>query len=753
MKRALASALAVGTVMLLAAPSATATPDSEPPEGDRSQLMAPIGQRLTASRQNEPSLLRLDIVRLDPRVVTESTRDLTVVGRVTNTGDRRIDDLSVRLQRGEALNTEVKLREALVKTPRTDSVNSGFVDIGTSVQPGEAAEFTVSVPLRGGQGAMQIDESGVYPLLVNVNGAPDFGKQARLAAMSMLLPVLSVPGGAPARRPPSPSRITMLWPLVDDQPRMLQPTNTGQAVLSDDGLADSLAPGGRLFSLLDVADNASTANSPALRSMCFTIDPSLLEALGAMSGEYLVRTPDGRTIPGKGATAARLWLDRLRSLTNGQCVLALPYADADLVALSRSGSVDLERVATGSAEIVRNVLRPVQPLQSVLWPLGGTLDVRTLADLTTDAPATVLADDTRLQRVVGNAPYSLGSNPADPATRTNRVMPIDQLVSSSLEGGQQTDAVTTPASVQNGLATLVFRTAFQNRSNQPILIAPPRRWTAPANELDVFLKTLSALYDTNYAEPLPLAGTLNAPIEGSVGAVDYTPEDAAREISGSVLARVSGVNSVQRDLLGAMQTDAATQVRPENLIAPLQYGLLRAASGAWRGREAASDTAVTDVQRGLQGLRGQVTVVRPALPFSLASSDSKLPVQISNGLPVAVTVRIAVGETAGLRPSQMASQLVSALSGITHFIPAEVIRSGRFTVDIGLTTPSGETLLGESSRFELSSTSYGTITLAITSTAAAALVLLFGRRMYRRFKAGSPAETGDGADERGRAQA
>jgi hypothetical protein len=748
MKRVL-SAFAIGTVLALAVPTtASAQPATDPAQPATPPLAAPIGQR-EELRQNGPSRIRLDIGALDPRVVTAQTPDLLVAGKITNTGDRPIDDISVRLQRGEALESEVKLREALAKTPRADSVNSGFVNVSDSIQPGQTVDFALNVPLRGGQGALRIDHPGVYPLLVNVNGTPAYGQQARLAAVSLLLPVLSVPGGAQAADPPRvPPKVTVLWPLVDDYPRMLQPAPSGHAVLTDDGLAESLSPGGRLFSLLDVVDSTLSGNNPALRALCFVIDPSLIDTVDEMTEDYLVRANGGQTVPGKGSAAARLWLDRLRELTYGQCVLTLPYADADLVALSRSGAVDLEQIATGGAETVRTILKPVQPLQNVYWPLDGTLDERTLADLTATSSATVLADETRLRRVTGTAPYALGSANANGNGQPNRIVPIDQLVSSSLLGASA-DGVTTPASVQNGVATLVFRAAFDNREEHSILVAPPRRWTAPPGELDVFLRTLSDLTDGAFADPLPLGSMLAAPETGTVGSLDYPEGDAIREINGSVMSTVTSVNAVVRDLLGAMQTDSAAQVQPEDMIAPLQYGLLHATSGSLRGREADSTAAIADVERGLAGLRGQITVVRPALPFSLASADSAVPVQITNGLPVAVTVRIAVGESAGLRPSLVPNQPISAFSGITRFIPAEVIRSGRFTVDIGLTTPSGATSLGESSRFELSSSSYGSVTLAITGTAAAALVLLFGRRMYRRFKMASSGavEPGDAAPQ------
>ena len=54
--------------------------------------------------------------------------------------------------------------------------------------------FTLSYPLRSPDlPSLHIDQPGVYPVLVNVNGTPDYGAPARLDDARFLLPVLGVP--------------------------------------------------------------------------------------------------------------------------------------------------------------------------------------------------------------------------------------------------------------------------------------------------------------------------------------------------------------------------------------------------------------------------------------------------------------------------------------------------------------------------------------------------------------------------------
>ena len=51
-------------------------------------------------------------------------------------------------------------------------------------------------PIRCGRRtcpSLHIDRPGVYPVMVNVNGTPDYGAPARLDDARFLLPVLGVP--------------------------------------------------------------------------------------------------------------------------------------------------------------------------------------------------------------------------------------------------------------------------------------------------------------------------------------------------------------------------------------------------------------------------------------------------------------------------------------------------------------------------------------------------------------------------------
>jgi hypothetical protein len=678
----------------------------------------PIGEPVQPSGGKQA--LKLEIDTMTPRVITSKTPKLTVSGTITNTGDRRVDEVRVKVQRGEPVESDKQLSD--LSRLDTDSASSPFVDVADSLQRGDKASFKVTVAVRGQEQSLALSEPGVYPALVNVNGRPDYGGQARLAAVSLPLPVTSVPGGAGAKRTPTKPAVAFLWPLMDSQPRRL-PTTDGQTVLTDDDLAESLGVGGRLFGLVNAIGTATATNSALLRSMCFAVDPDLLQTVDAMTRPYKVRTPGGRLVAGEGKAVAEDWLSRVRELTRGQCVISVPYADADLVALSRAGAVDLSTLSVASSTVVADLLDPVQPVKGMFWPAGGSLDQRTLVDLASVDPVTVLADPGHLRRTKGKAPYQLnGLQTAHPV----RVLGVDSLVSRAL-------APSPGGSLQDGLAALAFRALFDPRGGDQMIVAPPRRWSASESELGVYLGFVQQLFADSSATAQSLMQITSGANRGTAGGLAYTPQDSVQEIPRSVTTDVVHINGIKRDLLAAMDDDNASKVDPNELLAPMQYGLLRGVSTAWRGNPEGANATVEYVGKQVATLCGKVVVVNPGRPLTLASGDSPIPLNVYNGLPVTIVVRIELTASAGLRPVRYTDIRIPAQSRRSPLVPAEVIRAGRFTVDATLTTPGG-TALGNAARLELTSTSYGVITVAITGVAGGVLVVLVVFRLFRRVR-------------------
>ncbi|MGW4244777.1 hypothetical protein ACWELQ_19985, partial [Nocardia sp. NPDC004722] len=222
-----------------------------------------------------PKFLKLSLDSVTPTAITGASDPYFVVaGTVTNIGDRPVNDISIRIQRGGAVTNPSGLRSALRLDQINYDVNGEFQDVAEKLTAGQRKQFSLTVALHSGTdlpsgiSSIDITAPGVYPLLLNVNGQPDYGGQARLDDARFLLPVLGMPGDpkhqpAPPNPDAPPVATTMLWPLAD-RPRLVagQPGSPdGQALLTDDDLAGSLAQGGRLDQLLSALESVLKPDS------------------------------------------------------------------------------------------------------------------------------------------------------------------------------------------------------------------------------------------------------------------------------------------------------------------------------------------------------------------------------------------------------------------------------------------------------------------------------------------------------------
>ncbi|OBC02130.1 MULTISPECIES: DUF6049 family protein [unclassified Gordonia (in: high G+C Gram-positive bacteria)] len=255
----------------------------------------------TTSPSDDQRFASVVIDTLTPSMVTTTSGpDVTVEGHVRNTSSRTIKDLSIRLERGDAVRDAAGLRSSLAVAHPPIAVAGAFRNLTDELAPGAEVSFRINMSLSGESG-MQISRPGVYPLQVNVNGVPDYGSMAQVAGSRTLLPVLSLPpdkgraaqfdssefdstpgstdststsgndglgaDGAVSADISDPARITMLWPLA--APPQLAPGGLGGGTqpvrLISDDMARSLRDGGRLHELLESARNVvgTAANDSA----------------------------------------------------------------------------------------------------------------------------------------------------------------------------------------------------------------------------------------------------------------------------------------------------------------------------------------------------------------------------------------------------------------------------------------------------------------------------------------------------------
>lgn len=719
-------------------------------------LAEPSGAATPEGAAAPPLTLRLDA--LEPNVVTASgPADLTVTGTLTNTGTSTVDDMAIRVQRGQPIGSEGDLRDALEGNAGADSVQPRFVPVPGALPPGGRLPVRLTVPLRGSpDSTLALTTPGVHELLVNVNGAPGGAPRARLAGVRMLLPVLSLPPDPAARsegarEPPRPTPMTLLYPITD-VPHRIPTVQSEPTLLDGDELATELAPEGRLGGLV-AALAAAPVGSAARAATCLAIDPDLVETAIAMRDGYQVRTPDGGTVAGTGAQAAASWVEALIAQARGGCVVALPIADADLVSLNRSG---LDRLAVTAQTDGRRLLAELlgtPVLDGLTWPVDAVLDEPTLARVGEAGNRAVLltAESIGQNRgqlhsgvvpIAGHDQFAVLADPLLTAAATSpeaagRVGGGGAVPARSLAGE------VTPLSTQDSIAALAFRAlSGPGRGDGSLVLAPPHQWAAEGTGAGALLRAMDTMTETGHLTPRPLAEILEAgPADGPSRQIDYPLRAGGRELPGEAADLVRGALADIDDLRSAAVPDSGVGLEPAAVLEPLTRSMLRPMSAAWRGQgDRAVEVARQSAARVAE-LRGTVRVLEPPSPYALGTANAPLLMTIGNGLPFTVRVRLEIASTSGLRVAPIEMQQVPPLGRRQMQVSAQVTRSGQFTVLAAVRSPAGE-LLGEPSRLRVRSTAYGTITVWLTASAGILLVVLAVRRVRRRVQVEPPPHTG-----------
>jgi hypothetical protein len=710
--------------------------------------------------------LMLELSEVAPRVVSAAgPGTVTVTGTLRNTGDRPVADLEIRLQRGDALGTDGDVRDALAGTGRTDAVAPAFTALPGALDPGGALPVTLAVPLRGDpQEGLALALPGVYEVLVNVNGVPRDGVRARLAAVRLLLPVLSLPAGPDPQADPavpaptgSSAGVSVLYPLTD-APRRLPTVPGEQTLLTDDDLARSFAPDGRLGALVAAYADRAPPGSAVRAATCLAVDPDLVGTAAAMRQGYVVRAADGTTVPGTGATVAGTWLDGLAAAARGGCVVALPFADADLGALARGNLGDLARRAVTDGRTVLTDTLGTPVLDGTTWPADGVLDEPGLdeaaaagtravvlrGDVVDGGPGDATSGVVPLAGTGQAPPFAVLTDPllgraaaAADGTTVGGVGGVSAGVPVGVTGPvTSTDAGTSPAlSTQGVLAALVFRAQAPPPADGPIVLAPPHLWTADGTAARALLDALDQLLGGGDLTPRGLADVVatGPTTPGDAWRTEDPLEAGARDVPPPVLESVREVRADVVDLQSAAVPETGVGASVEATFAPLMQATLRPASAAWHGRPDLAAGAAALAAARVGQLRESVRVLAPPTPYSLGTRDAPLLLTVANGLPVTVEVRLSISSTTGLRVAPIPTQRVPPLGRRQVQVQAQVIRSGQFVVEAVVRSPAGRTL-GPPSRLQVRSTAYGTITVWLTACASVLLVVLAARRVVRRIR-------------------
>ncbi|TFV67930.1 UNVERIFIED_ORG: hypothetical protein E4P37_02255, partial [Bacillus sp. AZ43] len=603
--------------------------------------------------------VRIEVGRFEPRTITPGSL-VTVTGTLTNTGPATITDLNVRLQRGEVLTTREALAADQQDPDPSTTVLPPFEPVAGELAPGEEQDFSYTVPAE----ELELTRDGVYPVLLNVNGAVD-GTDQRVGELSTY--VVQQPAAAPR------TAVAWLWPLSESSHR------TPSGSFRDDGLAESVAPGGRLDRALSVIERLpgglgadGTGAAPALR-VTLAVDPALVEELQLMAdGPYEV---DGT--PGEGTDDAAAFLDRLADAAAVHPVVALPYGDADADALTAAG---LTSVLTRSL--------PGTPAGTAQDPPGSTrVEDGAAATATTGATATALPESTPDGRSAGAAilagaldveprtdlAWAAGGSLRPDTLATLQENGVDQVVlgAGGLTGGDDavglTDATATARTsvatgsgpvdvlvadpVLSGLAASAEQAAGGARmaeqrylaelavlglqapadTEQTVLVAPPR-------EIDAGPEGAGAMMaDTTSLPWLRAAGVADLAAGPAAPAGDLTDPTDVPGLDPTGMGDVLAAAGVREDLASAVVGDDATALRSYDAA------ISRAASATRRDDPEEFREVAAALRAAMDRVRGQVTLLAPADgTYSLGSSDAPLVLTVRNDLPMTLQVRLDI---------------------------------------------------------------------------------------------------------------
>jgi hypothetical protein len=720
--------------------------------------------------------LQVRVDHVTPDVVsTTSEAVVTVTGMVTNVGDRPVRDVMVRLEHAGAVSASAALRSDLDGSTEQYQPAADFVTITVELRRGQGAGFTLSAPVRSATGpSLGIGQPGVYPVLVNVNGTPDYGEPARLDNARFLLPVVGVPpdptdksvdgmSSVVAPDTSKPVQLTMLWPLAD-RPRLFPgaPGGTVPVRLTDDELATSLATGGRLDILLSAVEFATSRevdpDGAVGRSLCLAVDPDLLVTVNAMTAGYVVsdardsgaRQPRTDTHPGTGQAAAATWLARLRTLARQTCVTPTLYAEADLDALRRVNDPGLSAIAVNTAgDIVDQILGITSTRGATLLP-DGPLTNRAADLLNANGPTVAVSAGGFSDRDTG------GGTPATADVAPRRVCPhlvtapFDPAVGAALAAAGTDPMAPTyldaalavrlrhdsnTARRQDALGAMLWRALQPDVTTRSEILLPPAAWNLQTDDAQAVLSTLATTIRSGLAVPRPLPALITA-----AEAVTQAPQplDSSTTVRGrfddDVITKMAGSLSRLWGLTSALTVDARSGLTGVQYTAPLREDMLRAVSQAERPdtRNGLAHQRLEIVGHTIDDLFGAVSIVNPGGSYTLATEHSPLPLALHNGLAVPIRVHVQVDAPPGMRVADVGE--VELPPGYLPLrVPIEVNFTQRVAVDVSLRTPDGLSL-GEPVRLSVHSNAYGKVLFAFTLTAAGVLVALAGRRLWHRFR-------------------
>ncbi|WIM67679.1 hypothetical protein QP027_11445 [Corynebacterium breve] len=378
-----------------------------------------------------------------PSAITEGD-DFKATLAIKNDSKKDVDGLTITPRRGPISASVADSRVAAVAEPHEYTEVGDQVVVDKRIKAGETYNVEVTVPTDVTQpGAITMPAPAVYPwmfVLAGSNGEHLDSERFHLAAEN----------DAPAEQ--QAPQVTMLYPITAQTD--ILPGETGEAperpplMLSTESLAGELEDGGRLDELIDTYLDATTGTSgeAITQSTCLALDPALIDTVERMTKGYsvakaresVVRKPqrlrdswtendsDIESAPGSGEQDAAAWLEKVQSAAQSGCTVALPWSNADVNGVARTGAPWLMRESISRGQYTLEQILGAESMSNVVIPPSGYVTADTApamgwADRSVSGATTKggLSAAWEQQHPIGVEPNANGTTAGQKAQETN----------------------------------------------------------------------------------------------------------------------------------------------------------------------------------------------------------------------------------------------------------------------------------------------------------------------------------------------
>ena len=740
-RRTPAALFALCLTLLIAAPGPAAAQSApgpgEPPPGAVSATITDIGPPLT----REPG----STVRLRATIANTSSLPATRI--------------RWRLRIAAPANSRASLTTAFQDRGPTTVLWQDIDEVVDTLDPGGRREVFLNLSLGELDGFAAPSAAAVFPV--------------RLEVTHQNVSVIAAADTFVLWSPAPPPTLRLGWLVPISEP----PTRDASFAVLGEQLERSVSAGGRLDRVLQALEDGEgkaaasnstpqqAAASPAPLALTLAIDAEVVESVRALAEGSARVDEAGVRSQRVGIAVAASWLTRLTALAKRYPVVALPYADADLVALVRAGrTADVNEALRLGKERLDAQLGIISMID-IAWPAGEVADPATAAALAATGVAAVVLDRLGVRRIVDPLYTPTAVSELDTSARRIAAVVPDAPVG-SLAGDVMAGGPSMALAMQRLLAeTLVIhqQRAIQARD---LFVRFPRDWQ-PADPAAT-AQVLALPSTTPWLARTTLREALDRP-ERAPNPSTPRYSDAARgaELSADFLRAGANLRTEMRafqSILAVSEapppgTTAADRARAEAAARAIIDNLDRARLAvAWSesvhlrrdpARRVALRSAATDV---LLGLRSKVVVAVNS--NRLTSTGGLVPIDVINQLETPVRVRVKVrsqklGLTFGREQDITVPAARPGLPGratVQTTFQAQTV--GKFPVDAQLLTTQNEEL-GPASRITVSTTAYGRLALLVTGGAFVLLVLASLLRFVFRRRRGRGETPDDGVDPDG----